>query len=123
MTQNKLEIMMTMQKQFQEKVGFNFDEMSEKEKSSYIKEMMLWTSDEMSEALHELKFAKGWSKKYDSWTEDETAEKEDKFKDEMVDAFHFFMNILIAAGMDANELYERYIEKNKINILRQETGY
>ena len=63
MNNDKLEIMMEMQKKFQEKVGFNFDEMNEKEISAYIKEMMLWTNDEMSEALHELKYAKGWSKK------------------------------------------------------------
>ena len=31
--------------------------------------------------------------------------------------------ILIAAGMDANELFERYLKKNKINIDRQNNGY
>ena len=84
---DKLQTMMEMQKQFQEKVGFNFDEMSENEKSDYIKEMMLWTIDEM------------------------------------VDSFHFFMNVLIASGMDADELFQRYLDKNKINIERQNTGY
>lgn len=123
MKANKLEVMMEMQKKFQENIGFNFEEMTPKEKSAYIKEMHLWVVDEMSEGLHELKYAKGWSKKYDSWTEEETKLRDDNFKDEMVDAFHFFMNILIATGMDANELYERYLNKNEINIERQNTGY
>ena len=35
MKNDKLEIMMEMQKKFQEKVGFNFDEMNEKEISAY----------------------------------------------------------------------------------------
>ena len=123
MKNDKLEIMMEMQKKFQEKVGFNFDEMNEKEISAYIKEMMLWTNDEMSEALHELKYAKGWSKKYNSWSDEETHQKNENFKDEIVDAFHFFMNIMIPAGMNADELFDRYLKKNKINIERQETGY
>lgn len=120
---DKLETMMEMQKQFQERIGFNFETMTEKEKATYMKEMQMWVTDEMSEALHELKFAKGWSKQYDSWTQEETEYHADKFKDEMVDAFHFFMNVLIAAGMDANELFERYLKKNKINIDRQNNGY
>lgn len=119
----KLDMMMGMQKDFQKLVGFNFEEMGEVEKSAYIKEMMLWVTDEMSEALHELKHAKGWSKKYDSWTPEQTVAQNDKFKDEMVDAFHFFMNILLASGMDANELFNRYFDKNKINIERQKNGY
>lgn len=120
---DKLQTMMEMQKQFQERVGFNFETMSESDKADYCKEMMLWTIDEMGEALHELKYAKHWSKKYDSWTDEETEERKNKFKDEMVDSFHFFMNVLLASGMDADELFERYLEKNKINIERQNTGY
>lgn len=120
---NKLEVMMNMQKEFQKKVGFDFDQMDEKEKSSYIKEMILWTIDEMGEALHELKYAKHWSNKYDTWSEDVTEYKLSMFKDEMVDAFHFFMNVLLATGMDSEELFKRYLIKNKINIDRQNTGY
>ena len=47
----------------------------------------------------------------------------DKFKKEMVDAFHFFMNILLAADMDSEDLFNEYLEKNKINIDRQNNGY
>lgn len=120
---DKLETMMNMQKSFQEKVGFNFENMNDIEKSAYIKEMILWTIDEMGEALHELKYAKHWSKKYDTWSLEETQKRRENFKNEMVDSFHFFMNVLLATGMDANELFERYIEKNKINIERQNNGY
>lgn len=119
----KLEIMLKMQRDFQKRVGFDFESMDENETAEYVKEMMLWTSDEMSEALHELKHAKGWSKKYDSWDDEKTQEQKEKFKNEMVDAFHFFMNILIAVDMDADDLFNRYLDKNKINIERQNNGY
>lgn len=120
---DKLQAMMEMQKQFQERVGFNFEQMDVKERCAYIKEMMLWVTDEMSEALHELPFAKGWSKKYDSWSDEKIDEQIKKFQKEMVDSFHFFMNILLASGMDADSLFDEYIVKNKINIDRQNTGY
>lgn len=120
---DRLETMMEMQKEFQKRVGFNFDNMDIKEKSQYIKEMMLWCEDEMKEALHELPFAKGWSKKYDTWTEEKIEEQMTKFKKEMTDSFHFFMNILIVSGMNSEDLYNEYIDKNKINISRQENGY
>lgn len=120
---DKLTIMMETQKKFQNKVGFNFENMDSREKSEYIKEMILWVNDEMCEALHELPFAKGWSKKYDSWDEEKINEQMDKFKKEMVDAFHFFMNILLAADMDSEDLFNEYLEKNKINIDRQNNGY
>lgn len=118
-----LKTMMEMQLSFQEKVGFNLKEMETRERSEYIKEMILWTNDEMGEALHELPFAKGWSKKYDSWDDKKIEEQMDKFRKEMVDSFHFFMNILLAAGMDAEMLFNEYLEKNKINIERQNEGY
>lgn len=120
---NKLEIMLEMQESFQKHVGFDFEKMTINEKSSYIKEMMLWVQDEMCEALHELPFAKGWSKKYDTWTDEKIEEQMDKFKKEMIDSFHFFMNILIASGMTAEDIFNEYIDKNEINIQRQKTGY
>lgn len=44
-------------------------------------------------------------------------------KVEIVDAFHFFMNFPISIGMTGTELYNMYIEKNKINHRRQDEGY
>lgn len=120
---DKLETMLNMQKKFQNDIGFDFDKMSEKEISAYVKEMMLWTIDEMSEALHELKHAKGWSKKYEKWDKEKTEEQNVAFKEEMIDAFHFFMNMLLAMKMDSNEIFDRYLVKNGINIKRQEEGY
>jgi dimeric dUTPase (all-alpha-NTP-PPase superfamily) len=40
-------------------------------------------------------------------------------KEELVDILHFLVSMCIKTGMDANELYGRYIEKNKENFDRQ----
>ena len=31
-----------------------------------------------------------------------------KFKEEIIDLWHFVMNLAIISGMDGNEFYERY---------------
>lgn len=44
---------------------------------------------------------------------------DDNVKDELVDILHFFTAACIYSGMDAKELYERYMRKNKENFDRQ----
>ena len=41
-------------------------------------------------------------------------------KEEAVDVFHFAVSVALAAGMDAQELFERYQSKNRENIARQQ---
>ena len=52
-----------------------------------------------------------------------------QFNKEMVDAFHFFMNLLLVGNPDktvdqiADEFCRFYIEKNAVNARRQDEGY
>ena len=41
-------------------------------------------------------------------------------KEEAVDVFHFAVSIALAAGMDAEELFERFLRKHQENIDRQQ---
>lgn len=43
--------------------------------------------------------------------------------EELVDVWHFFMNIMLHLGVDAEELAAKYAAKNKINHRRQTDGY
>ncbi|NLT98292.1 MAG: dUTPase [Christensenellaceae bacterium] len=43
----------------------------------------------------------------------------DNVKNELVDILHFFVSMCLKTGMDADELYRRYLEKNKENFARQ----
>lgn len=118
-----LEEIFNTQKQLQENtMGYNFKDMDDKQRARYIKDMMFWTNDEMSEATHNLPYAKDWSKKYDK-PEYNKEEQWLLFKEEMIDALHFFMNILIAANMTPEEILKMYLDKNKENIDRQKRGY
>jgi len=49
--------------------------------------------------------------------------KLEKFKEELVDCIHFVVNLCLIAGMDANEVFDRYMNKNKVNVKRQEDEY
>lgn len=83
----------------------------------YIRTMVLACTDELHEALREIPW-KPWSgRQFYGY------EEQDKFMDEMVDVFHFYMNLMLVVGMPAEELYRRYLRKNGINHDRENNGY
>lgn len=117
-----LQFILDSQKKFQSRMGHDFENMTKQQKAAYIKEMMIWTIDELGEALHELPYAKTWSKKYDK--EDYDMEKQNQlFKEEMIDALHFFFNIFVCLGVTEEEIVKMYKQKNQINHDRQDNGY
>jgi len=75
---------------------------------------------ELGEALDEV----GWK----PWATDRSLDHE-KFMREMVDAFHFFMNMMLAASPDdspseiAEEFSQMYQAKHAVNAQRQADGY
>ena len=42
---------------------------------------------------------------------------------EIVDQLHFWMSLAMTAGMDADKVYDIYLQKNKINLERQDKDY
>ncbi len=65
---------------------------------------------ELAELLAEVNF---------KWWKNPKPVNDDNVKDELVDILHFFTAACIHSGMDAKELYERYMRKNKENFDRQ----
>lgn len=79
-----------------------------------IRENILACTDELHEAMNET----GWK----PWASESFINNE-AFRNELVDAWHFFMNLMILGGMTADDLYEGYLAKRKINAQRQIDGY
>lgn len=87
-------------------------------------EFMRWNAwaltDELSEAMSEV----GWK----PWATSRHLNGE-AFMREMVDAFHFFMNLLLAGNPDSTpeqimaDFFEKYKAKNEKNAQRQVEGY
>lgn len=84
------------------------------ERIQFIKDMNLALQDELHEFLGEI----GWK----PWATSRHVNY-DSAQSELVDAFHFFMNLCMAVDMDADMLFERYKKKRLKNIKRQEAGY
>jgi len=40
-----------------------------------------------------------------------------------VDLFHFLISAAQVMGMSAEDVFEAYLKKNRVNFQRQETGY
>lgn len=65
---------------------------------------------ELAELLDEVNF---------KWWKNPKPVDDDRVKSELVDILHFFVSMCLTAGMDADELYRRYLDKNKENFDRQ----
>jgi len=92
------------------------------ERTAFIKEHSLHLNQEINEMLYELPYFKPWK----DYAGMDTEAKQVAFaaaRKEMIDAWHFFMNIMLALGFSAEEFIAMYFEKNKINYQRQKDGY
>lgn len=94
--------------------GYDPSEMEGEQRIQFIKDMNLALQDELHEFLQEV----GWK----PWATSRHV-NEDAAKGELVDALHFFVNLCMVVNMDAQELFDRYMEKRKRNEQRQIEGY
>jgi len=108
--------MLGMQRNLQlEAYGLAPDKMDVDTKIEYIKTMILAGTDELHELLAEL----DWK----PWTQGERKINYDGAKKEIVDLWHFVLNIMLALDMSTDELYRMYMTKRRVNADRQKNGY
>jgi len=121
--EDRFQLMLEMQRQLQLKMpppgrvpaDLRGDDMAD---------FMRWNAFALDDEIHEAMAEVGWK----PWATSRHI-NHDAFMKEMVDAWHFFMNMLLCGcqGMTpaeiADEFTRRYIEKNAKNAQRQEEGY
>jgi hypothetical protein len=103
--------------------GIDYDNASFKEKINEIKSQKINFDSEFNELLDTLPW-KPWR----SYTEDQLkgfASPEVKLEAqyEIIDGFHFFMNMCLLMDIDGDTFEKLYMTKNKENFDRQERGY
>lgn len=87
----------------------------------FIKDMVLALTDELHEALNET----SWK----PWASTHGEVNDEAFFAELVDAFHFMMNLMLVAFPHeapekiADKLWSGYVVKNAKNLQRQQEGY
>lgn len=103
--------------------GFKIDPTSldDEERAEYVRWNVLALEDELHEMLDEI----GWK----PWATSKHFNRAEYMK-ELVDAYHFLMNLVLVAKNDeqscdelAYEFVKMYQDKRKINLNRQRSGY
>ena len=92
-------------------------DLSVKENQQHVRDMALRGVEEMFEALQHLK---NWKPHRQT---EITEFDRDEFLEEIVDAFNYFLSILVLTGFSADDLMEAYRKKDEIINSRLETGY
>ena len=106
-----LEMQIKLQK---EAYGIDLEGCNPEERMKYIRENTLALIDELMEALAET----GWK----PWASSNHLDTE-AYKSELVDAWHFFMNLMALGAMTMEDLEEGYYKKRAKNAQRQRDGY
>lgn len=117
-----LTTIMNKQREFQERLGFKFSEMTEQERAEFMRNHRGYLEDELAEALYEMPGYKTW-KDYSGMSTEAKEIAWQKVRMELVDALHFFVNLLLCAGFTADEVLNMYLMKNAENNRRQDVGY
>jgi NTP pyrophosphatase (non-canonical NTP hydrolase) len=92
-------------------------DLGDKHSQQHIRDMALRGVEEMFEALQHLK---NWKPHRD--TEVKEFDREE-FLEEIVDAFNYFLSVLVLVGVSSDELFNAYEKKDKIIRERVKSGY
>lgn len=114
MAGDRLSDMFSSSTELQQIMGNDWRGMSPDRLASYRVEMAFALAAEVHEAIDET----GWK----SWASSRHTNV-DEFKDEMTDAWLFMLNLMISAGMTADDLFDRYIKKRVNAETRHTDGY
>ncbi len=79
-------------------------------KEEWMQKQTLAMLSEISEVLDEVNF---------KWWKNPKPVNEEAIKEELVDILHFFISMCLVYDMSAEELYQKYLDKNKENFDRQ----
>lgn len=112
---DQLSEMFRLQAELNRRIGVaDFSAMTEQEQQHWI----LNYCRAMSQELAELTDSVPWK----WWAKYQTFDKQNA-RVEVVDLFHFLISLAQILGMSAEDVFQYYTQKNKVNHQRQESGY
>lgn len=111
---DKLEHIFEMQNKLNKRIGVDTDNMNEQDKIKWTLNYCRALGQEIAELTDSVPW-KWWAKyqKFDN----------QNAKVEVVDMFHFLISLAQVLDLSAEDVYNGYLEKNKINFARQDSGY
>jgi dimeric dUTPase (all-alpha-NTP-PPase superfamily) len=113
--QDMLKDMFRMQAELNGRIGVRTDQpMPEADQTTWV----LNYCRAMSQEIAELTDSVPWK----WWAKYQTFDKQNA-RVEVVDLFHFLISLAQVLGLSAEDVYRYYLDKNKVNFQRQDTGY
>src|SRR6185436_19597914 len=113
-TPDQLRDLFHMQKSLNERIGVKTDGMSEVDKTKWGLNYCRAMTQEIAELTDSVPWK--WWAKYQKFNEQNA-------RVEVVDLFHFLISFAQVLGMSADDVFEAYLKKNRVNLERQDSGY
>ena len=111
---DKLENIFQLQDELNLRIGVNIKDMNDEDRSKWILNYVRAMQQELAELTDSVPWK--WWAKYQDFDKQNA-------KVEIVDLFHFLISLAQVMGMSADDVYEAYLKKNKVNHNRQDSGY
>ena len=111
---DKLGEIFSMQADLNRRIGVELEGLNEEQKTEWVLNYTRAMQQELAELTDSVPWK--WWAKYQEFDEQNA-------KVEVVDLFHFLVSLAQVLGMSAEDVYDAYIKKNKVNHERQDSGY
>ena len=109
-----LKDMFEKQAELNRRIGVDTTQMPEAEQPKWILNYCRAMSQEIAELTDSVPWK--WWAKYQTYNKQNA-------RVEIVDLFHFLISLAQVAGLTAEDVHRLYLEKNKVNFQRQDSGY
>ncbi|MGE9292457.1 MAG: dUTPase [Puniceicoccales bacterium] len=111
---DKLEEIFQLQDELNKRIGVDTGALDEKGKAEWVLNYTRALQQETAELIDSVPWK--WWAKYQKFDEQNA-------RVEVVDLFHFLVSLAQVLGMSAQDVYDAYAKKNKVNHDRQDSGY
>lgn len=111
---DKLTQIFEMQEELNARIGVNLKGIDEKEQTKWVLNYTRAMQQEMAELTDSVPWK--WWAKYQEFDKQNA-------RVEVVDLFHFLVSLAQTLGMTADDVFDAYVAKNKVNHQRQDSGY
>jgi dimeric dUTPase (all-alpha-NTP-PPase superfamily) len=111
---DKLEEIFSLQDELNSRIGVVTQGLDDEEQRKWILNYIRAMQQELAELTDSVPWK--WWAKYQEFDKQNA-------RVEVVDLFHFLISLAQVLGMSADDVYDAYLKKNKVNHQRQDSGY
>lgn len=111
---DKMDEIFALQEKLNQRIGVKMAEMNDDDRAQWILNYIRAMQQELAELTDSVPWK--WWAKYQEFDKQNA-------RVEIVDLFHFLISLAQVMGMSADDVYEAYLKKNKVNHNRQDRGY